>query len=88
MGLQETMRALADPTRRRILNMLKQGPLPAGEISRQFDMSGAAISKHLSVLKEAKLVRVRQEGKFLYYELNASVLEEALLWLRDLRGAE
>ena len=88
MGLQETMRALADPTRRRILNMLKQGPLPAGEISRQFDMSGAAISKHLSVLKEAKLVRVRQEGKFLYYELNASVLEEALLWLRDLRGVE
>jgi len=88
MGLQETMRALADPTRRRILNMLKQGPLPAGEISRQFDMSGAAISKHLSVLKEAKLVRVRQERKFLYYELNASVLEEALLWLRDLRGAE
>ena len=88
MGLQETMRALADPTRRRILNMLKQGPLPAGEISRQFDMSGAAISKHLSVLKEAKLVRVRQEGKFLYYELNASVLEEALLWLRNLRGAE
>ena len=88
MGLQETMRALADPTRRRILNMLKQDPLPAGEISRQFDMSGAAISKHLSVLKEAKLVRVRQEGKFLYYELNASVLEEALLWLRDLRGAE
>ena len=88
MGLQETMRALADPTRRRILNMLKRGPLPAGEISRQFDMSGAAISKHLSVLKEAKLVRVRQEGKFLYYELNASVLEEALLWLRDLRGAE
>ena len=86
MGLQETMRALADPTRRRILNMLKQGPLPAGEISRQFDMSGAAISKHLSVLKEADLVRDTREGQFIFYDLNASVLEEILLWIADLKG--
>lgn len=82
------MRALADPTRRRILNMLKAEPMSAGKIGEAFDISGAAISKHLAVLKNADLVRVRQEGKFLCYELNASVLEEALLWLRDLRGAE
>ena len=86
MALQETMRALADPTRRQILNMLRQDSLPAGKISEQFDMSAAAVSKHLAILKDAGLVRVRQDGKYLYYELNASVLEEVLLWLRDLGG--
>lgn len=86
MALQETMRALADPTRRQILNMLRQDSLPAGKISVQFDMSAAAVSKHLAILKDAGLVRVRQDGKYLYYELNASVLEEVLLWLRDLGG--
>ena len=84
MALQETMRALADPTRRQILNLLRQDSLSAGKISEQFDMSAAAVSKHLAVLKDAGLVRVRQDGKYLYYELNASVLEEVLLWLRDL----
>ena len=88
MALQETMRALADPTRRQILNLLRQDSLSAGKISKQFDMSAAAVSKHLAVLKDAGLVRVRQDGKYLYYELNASVLEEVLLWLRDLGGKD
>ena len=88
MALQETMRALADPTRRQILNLLRQNSLPAGQISEQFDMTAAAVSKHLAVLKDAGLVRVRQDGKYLYYELNASVLEEVLLWLRDLGGKD
>lgn len=86
MGLQSTLRAIADPTRRTILAMLKHGSASAGEIAGQFDMSMPAVSKHLGILKEADLIRDRREGKHIYYELNASVLEEALLWLRDLKG--
>lgn len=86
MGLQSTLKALSDPTRREILNLLKGGPLPAGELAGRFEMSGAAVSKHLSVLKEAGLIRDRREGRFIIYELNASVLEEVMLWLRGLRG--
>ena len=86
MGFQQTMKALADPTRRTILNLLKKSCLSAGEIAEHFDMSLPAVSKHLAVLREADLVRDRREGKYIYYELNASVLDEALLWLKDLRG--
>lgn len=86
MGLQNTLKALADPIRREILNMLKGGRMAAGEICDMFDVTGASISRHLSVLKEADLVRDKREGQFIYYELNASVLEETLLWLRDLKG--
>lgn len=86
MGIQNTLRALADPTRREILNMLKKGSLPAGDIAEQFDMSAPAVSKHLNILKEADLIRDRREGKYIIYELNASVLEEVLLWLSDLKG--
>lgn len=85
MGFQEVMRALADPTRREILNILKCGALSATEIGDHFQMSAAAISKHLGILREAELVRSRREGKFIYYELTASVLEEVLLWLTDLK---
>lgn len=86
MGLQNTLKALADPTRREILNMLKKGSLSAGEIVERFDMTGASISRHLSVLKDADLIHDRREGKFIYYELNASVLEEIMLWISDLKG--
>ena len=86
MGLQTTMRALADPIRREILNLLKNGRLSAGEITDHFDVTGAAISRHLSVLKEADLIRDTREGKFIYYDLNASVLEEILLWITNLKG--
>lgn len=84
VSLQATLRALADPTRREILNMLKEHALSAGEISERFEMTAAAISRHLSVLKEADLIRNTREGKFIYYELNASVLEEIMLWIKDL----
>ena len=80
------MKALADPIRREILNLLKNGPLSAGEIVDHFPVTGASISRHLSVLKEADLIRDRREGKFIYYELNASVLEEIMLWITDLKG--
>ena len=86
MGLQQTMKALADPTRREILNLLKGGKKSAGEICEQFDISAAAISRHLSVLKDADLVYDSREGKFIYYTLNTSVLEETLLWIADLKG--
>ena len=88
MSLQQTLKALADPTRREILNLLKAGRLSAGEITDHFDITAAAISRHLSVLKEADLIRDTREGKFIYYELNASVLEEILLWVADLKGEE
>lgn len=86
MALQHTLRALADPTRREILNMLKTQKLSAGEISSHFPVTAACISRHLSVLKEADLIRDTREGKFIYYELNASVLEEIMLWITDLKG--
>ena len=86
MGMQCTMKALSDPVRREILDHLKSGRLSAGEISEKFPISGAAVSKHLSVLKEADLIRDAREGKFIYYELNTSVLEEVMLWIADLKG--
>jgi len=86
MGLQTTLRALADPIRREILEMLKGGRLSAGEISDHFPVTAASISRHLSVLKEADLIRDKREGKFIYYELNASVLEEIMLWVSALKG--
>lgn len=86
MSLQTTLKALSDPIRREILNLLKSGRLSAGEISDHFPVTGASISRHLSVLKEADLIRDTREGKFIYYDLNASVLEETLLWIADLKG--
>lgn len=86
MGLQQTLKALADPTRREILNLLKGGKKSAGEICEHFDISAAAISRHLSVLKDADLVYDTREGKYIYYEINTSVLEETLLWIVDLKG--
>ena len=86
MGLQQTLKALSDPTRREILNLLKAGKLSAGEITEHFDITAAAISRHLSVLKEADLIWDTRDGKYIFYELNASVLEEIMLWITDLKG--
>ena len=86
MSLQNTLKALSDPIRREILNLLKSGRLSAGEICDHFPVTGASISRHLSVLKEADLIRDTREGKFIYYDLNASVLEEILLWVKELKG--
>ena len=86
MALQETTKALADPIRRQILNLLKKGPMTAGDINDNFDVTFASISRHLSVLKEADLIRDRRDGKYIYYELNASILEEVILWIYELKG--
>ena len=88
MGLQNTMKALSDPIRREILNLLKSGRMSAGDIVERFEVTGASISRHLSVLKDADLIRDKREGKYIYYELNASVLEEIMLWIADLKGEE
>ena len=84
--MQLTMKALSDPIRREILELLKKGRLSAGEICSHYDVTGAAVSRHLSVLREADLIRDAREGKYIYYELNASVLEEILLWITMLKG--
>ena len=86
MGMQATLRALSDPVRREILNHLKAGRLSAGEITGHFDITAAAISRHLSVLKEADLIDDTRDGKYIFYELNVSVLEEIMLWISELKG--
>ena len=86
MGMHNTLKALADPIRREILNLLKAGKMSAGEITERFNVTGASISRHLSVLKDAGLIRDTRDGKFIIYELSASVLEEIMLWITDLKG--
>ena len=85
MSLQETLKALADPTRRRIIQLLKSGRLSAGDIGEHFSITAAAISRHLSILKEAELIRDTREGKYIFYEVNLSVLEELLSWLIEFK---
>ena len=86
MGIQNTLRALSDPIRREILNLLKGGRMSAGDIVDHFEVTGASLSRHLSVLKDDDLIRDKREGKYIYYELNTSVLEEMMLWIADLKG--
>ena len=86
VSFQATFKALSDPTRRAILDLLKDGAKTAGEIGAHFDMTGATVSHHLSVLKEAGLVSDDRRGKFIYYELNLSVLDEITGWVAGLKG--
>lgn len=86
MGIQHTLKALSDPIRREILNLLKSGRMSAGDIASHFPVTDASISRHLSVLKEADLIRDTREGKFIFYDINTSVLEEVMLWIADLKG--
>ena len=86
MGFAETFKALAEPVRREILTMLKKGKMSAGEIGSHFDMTGATMSYHLKILKNAELITETKNKNFIYYELNTSVLEEIMLWMTDLKG--
>lgn len=86
MGFQKTMKALSDPIRREILELLKGGRMSAGDIAGHFSVTSASVSRHLSVLREADLVRDAREGQFIFYELNVSVLEEVLMWISALKG--
>ena len=86
MGFAETFKALSDPIRREILTLLKNGRLSAGEIGSHFEMTGATISYHLSILKKAGLIFESKEKNYIYYTLNTSVVEEVMLWLAELKG--
>lgn len=86
LSLQNTLKALADPIRREILNMLKNGKMTAGEIADRFDVTMASVSRHLSVLKDADLIRDTRDGKYIIYEINTSVLEDVMLWITELKG--
>ena len=88
MAFAETFKALSDPARRQILELLKKGPLSAGDIASRFDMSGATISYHLKILKQADLIFESREKNYIYYRLNTTVLEEILLWISTLKGGE
>ena len=85
MGLQQTLKALSDPIRREILDLLKTGRMSAGDIAGHFPVTDASISRHLSVLKDSDLIRDTREGKFIFYDINTSVLEEVMLWITALR---
>lgn len=86
LSLQNTLKALADPIRREILNLLKNGSLTAGEIAEHFDVTMASVSRHLSVLKDADLIRDTRNGKHIIYEINTSVLEDVMLFITQLKG--
>jgi DNA-binding transcriptional ArsR family regulator len=86
MGMSETLKAISDPVRRNILEMLKQESKSAGEIAEKFDLTGATVSYHLSQLKKANLITETKYKNFIYYELNVSVFEEVLVWIYQLGG--
>jgi DNA-binding transcriptional ArsR family regulator len=88
MAFADTFKALSDPARRQILELLKNGPLSAGDIGANFDMTGATITYHLKILKQAGLVFESREKNFIYYQLNTSVLEEILLWISTIKGGD
>ena len=81
MGMNETLKAIADPIRRDILSMLREGKKSAGEIAEQFSLTGATVSYHLAKLKEADLISEEKYKNFIYYELNTSVFEEIIKWI-------
>lgn len=88
MAFGDTFKALSDPVRRQILEMLKQGKKSAGEISEQFNLTGATVSYHLSTLKKADLIREEKKKNFIFYELNTSVFEEIMLWISQFNSSD
>ena len=88
MTFAKTFKALADPERRKILELLKEGAMSAGDIASNFSITQATVSYHLKVLKEADLIFEKKDKNYVYYQLNASVLEELILWMANLRGVD
>lgn len=86
MTFETSFKALAEPVRRKILQLLKAGQMSAGEIASHFDMTQATISYHLNVLKKADLISEEKEKNYIYYSLNTSIIEEIMTWLVDLKG--
>ena len=88
MGFQDSFKALSDPTRREILNLLRAGPMAAGELLEHFPITGASLSHHLSILRHAGLIDDEKKGKYIYYTLNPTVLDDILNWMMSLKGIE
>ena len=88
LAFADTFKALSDPVRRQILELLKNGPLSAGEIGSHFEMTGATISYHLKILKQAELVFESRDKNFIYYQLNTTIFEEIMLWISSLKGGD
>ena len=86
--LNDTFKAMADPTRRQILQLLKKGKLTAGDIADHFDMTKPSVSHHLNVLKNAGLILDERQGQFIYYSLNTTVFQDAIGWLLQFRGSD
>ena len=86
MSFETSFKALSDPVRRKILQLLKNGPMSAGDIANHFNMTKATISYHLNMLKKADLIEEEHEKNFIYYLLNTSIIEEIMGWLVDLKG--
>ena len=88
MAVNEILSALADDTRRKILSKLKEGKINSGDLAIALDMTPQALSYHLSKLKKADLIYETRYKNFIYYELNLSVLDEAIIWISNLRGGQ
>jgi len=86
MSSNEAFKALADPTRREILALLRQGEMTAGALAEKFDMTKPSMSHHFAVLKEADLILSRREGQQIWYGLNTTVVEDLMAWAMDLIG--
>ncbi|MCD8363480.1 MAG: autorepressor SdpR family transcription factor [Lachnospiraceae bacterium] len=86
MGFQESFKALSDPTRREILNLLRAGSMSAGDLLTHFSMTGASLSHHLSILKNAGLIDDERQGKYIFYTLNTTVLDDIMNWMLSLKG--
>ena len=86
MSFAQTFKALSDPIRRDILTLLKDGQMSAGDIANQFDLAQASISYHLMILKKADLIQETKVKNFIYYDINTSVLEDILIWLKEIKG--
>jgi DNA-binding transcriptional ArsR family regulator len=86
MSSNEAFKALADPTRREILALLRRGEMTAGALAERFDMTKPSMSHHFTVLKEADLITSRREGQQIWYGLNTTVVEDLMAWAMDLIG--
>lgn len=88
MGLHDTFKALSDPLRRQILMILKEGERSAGDIASELNITPAALSYHLNLLKKADLLMEYKQKNFIYYQLNTTLFDELVMWLKQFGGEE
>ena len=88
MSTNKAFKALADPTRRQILGLLRKGEMTAGDLAEEFDMTKPSMSHHFAVLKDADLVTSRREGQQIWYALNTTVVQDLMAWAIELIGED